>query len=460
MLGLLARARARWPDRVAVRSGTPDGGWAATTWAQLHDAARSAAARAAPLGAGAPVVLVVDGTADSIATAVGLVAAGVDTVLLEEHSSYLGDPASPVHAAGPRLVIGPPGTGDVSYGGFRAPAGAPLPAGAPRPGEILQLTSGSTGEPRIARQTLPNALTGGRLYRRLFGMSTVDTVLVAVPVAHSYGLAGLCSALLSGATLVTLPRFGLRTLVAGLDAGATVLLGTPLLYRLLAPVRAAHGPPPRLRVALSAGGPMPEDTTGITAALGTPVRQIYGTTEVGLIACVPSALAAWPPGSVGFPAPGVTLRLREGRLAVRTPMMFRGYVGGDRPFLTPDGFYDSGDLARVDPGGHLFVVGRKEGVVNVGGRKVSPARIERLLLDHPGVRDAAVFGVERPDHEQEMHAALVLGAGTDVGAVLAYCRSRSLRPYEVPHRVHVLDRLPRNGMGKVDRHRLREAVRS
>jgi acyl-coenzyme A synthetase/AMP-(fatty) acid ligase len=105
------------------------------------------------------------------------------------------------------------------------------------------------------------------------------------------------------------------------------------------------------------------------------------------------------------------------------------------------------------------VVGRKDGVVNVGGRKVSPARIERLLLDHPGVRDAAVFGVERPDHEQEMHAALVLGAGTDVDAVLAYCRSRSLRPYEVPHRVHVLDRLPRNGMGKVDRHRLREAVR-
>src|SRR2546430_188057 len=161
-----------------------------------------------------------------------------------------------------------------------APEGGDPPTGT-RAGEILQLTSGSTGEPRITRQPLSHVLTGGRLYRRLFAITERDTVLVAVPVAHSYGLAGLCSALLSGATLVTLPRFSLRTLVAGLYDGATILLGTPLLYRLLTPILSGRGPTPHLRTALSAGGPMPADTADITAALGTPVRQIYGTTEAG-----------------------------------------------------------------------------------------------------------------------------------------------------------------------------------
>jgi acyl-coenzyme A synthetase/AMP-(fatty) acid ligase len=139
-------------------------------------------------------------------------------------------------------------------------------------------------------------------------------------------------------------------------------------------------------------------------------------------------------------------------------MMFAGYHGSDRAVVTPDGFYDTGDLVRVDPAGHLFVLGRKESVVNIGGRKVSPKRIERILLTHAGVRDAFVFGVERDDREQEMHAALVLAPGTGVHDVLEFCRSASLQPYEVPHRVHSLDGLPRNGMGKVDRHRLEAAI--
>jgi len=279
-----------------------------------------------------------------------------------------------------------------------------------------------------------------------------------VPVAHSYGLAGLCAALMSGARLVTLPRFGLRPLVDGLRDGATVLLGTPLLYQLLTPVLAAGGEPTGLRIALSAGGPLPADTGPMTAALGTPIRPIYGITEAGLIACVPASVQTWPAGSVGFPAPGVELRPDgDGRLAVRAPMMFAGYHGGEG--RRRDGFYDTGDHVRLDADGHLFVLGRKEGVVNIGGRKVSAGRIEQVLRRHRGVRDAFVFGVERPDHEQEMHAAVVLADGTGVEDVLRFCRAQALQPYEVPHRVHALDRLPRTGMGKVDRHRIERQVR-
>ncbi|SCG76347.1 malonyl-CoA/methylmalonyl-CoA synthetase [Micromonospora coxensis] len=477
----------------AVRVATPGGAGTDTSWAALRDTAAAVSDRARRLRRDAPVVVVVDGTAESIATVLGLVDAGVDVLLLEERSSHLADPRSPVHRLASPAVIGPPSMPDastphgpvrLSYEAVRQPGR--LPAGAvggsagattpSRPGEILQLTSGSTGQPRIARQTLDNVLAGARAYCELFRITGADVVLVAVPVAHSYGLAGTLAALLSQALLVTLPRFSIRSLVAGLDEGATVLLGTPLLYKLLVPVLAARRRPTRVRTALSAGGPLDADTAArIGDLLGSPIRQIYGITEAGLVACVPQALTDWPAGSVGPAAPGVTLRIegeaatdaadptattgvggpaRTGRLLVRTPALFRGYWGTPERGLTDDGFYDTGDVVRLDADGHLFVLGRKDSFVNVGGRKVNPRRVEQVLTGHPHVREAFVYGAERPDGEQEIHAAVVLDPASTAEEVLAHCRAASLMPYEVPHHVHTIDRLPRSGMGKVDRQRL------
>lgn len=475
----------------AVRAATPGGAGVDTSWAALRDTAAAVTDRARRLRRDAPVVVVVDGTAESIATVLGLVEAGVDVLLLEERTSHLADPQSPVHRLASPAVIGPPSMPDastphgpvrLSYEAVRQPGrlpaeevdgsatGAPAPG---RPGEILQLTSGSTGQPRIARQTLDNVLAGARAYCELFRITGADVVLVAVPVAHSYGLAGTLAALLSQALLVTLPRFSVRSLVAGLDDGATVLLGTPLLYKLLVPVLAARRRPTRVRTALSAGGPLAADTAArVGDLLGSPIRQIYGITEAGLVACVPQATTDWPAGSVGPAAPGVTLRIdgevgtagttaavdaapaRTGRLLVRTPALFRGYWGTPEQGLTADGFYDTGDVVRLDADGHLFVLGRKDSFVNVGGRKVNPRRVEQVLAGHPHVREAFVYGAERLDGEQEMHAAVVLEPATTVDEVLAHCRAASLMPYEVPHHVHTIDRLPRSGMGKVDRQRL------
>ncbi|MEV0408886.1 fatty acid--CoA ligase family protein [Actinoallomurus sp. NPDC050550] len=457
------RVRDRSGAGPAVRCRTSGGAWAETSWGELTDNASAAAARARALPGPGPVVLVLDGSAASIATMLGILDAGVDVLLLEENSSALADPRSPVRRLGAQVVVGPPGTAHElpgvpveSHEEFRAVPGPETAVPSGREPEVLQLTSGSTGRPRIARQTLPNVTVGGLLYRQLFEVGAGDAVLVAVPPAHSYGLAGVYAALLSGATLVTLSRFTPGAVVEAVRGGATHMLGTPLLYQLLAPVFAARGPGLRLRTALSAGGPMPASTAeDIAAALGFPVRLIYGTTEAGLIACVPQEVERWPAGSAGSAAPGVTLRLDgdgdTGRLSVRTPMMFRGYWGEDPPAPAGDGFYDTGDLAQVDPDGHVFVLGRKDGLVNVGGRKVGLARVEAALGEHPGVREAFVYAVDRADGEQEMHAAVVLAPGTGAGDVLAFCRSGPLRPYEVPHRVHALSALPRTGMGKVDR---------
>src|SRR5436305_8287062 len=180
-----------------------------------------------------------------------------------------------------------------------------------------------------------------------------------------------------------------------MEDGTSVLLGTPMVYRLLAPVLRGTRRRVGVRVALSAGGPMGSEAAAAAAAgLGTPVRKIYGITEVGLVACVPVGLESWPEGSVGRAAPGVTLRVgpvavedgpavagggHTGRLLVRTPAMFNGYVGGSGAHLTAEGYYDTGDLVRLDEDGFLHVVGRKANFINVGGRKVNPRRIERIL---------------------------------------------------------------------------------
>src|SRR5690349_6732123 len=135
LLRLLTRAAATRADRVAVRAAMPDGGWADTTWAQFHADVRAAAGAATRTGGDGPIVVVVDGTAPSIATAAGVIAAGVDALLLEAQSSTLDDPASLVLASRPRAVV-------TEHGSFRDPR----PIDERPPGEVLQLTSGSTGE--------------------------------------------------------------------------------------------------------------------------------------------------------------------------------------------------------------------------------------------------------------------------------------------------------------------------
>ncbi|RSM56216.1 hypothetical protein DMH03_32500 [Amycolatopsis sp. WAC 01376] len=454
------RARLKWnrervPDRTALRVATATG-WDHTTWAELDHAVAQVERRATGLPGG-PVVVVANGDADSVATLFGLMTSGVDVVVLESQSSTVDDPRSVVHRIGASTVVGVP---ERPHRAWRAEAAPPGTAGFGAPdGEVLQLTSGSTGEPKLARQPLRNVLSGALTYRRTFELTADDSVVVAVPVAHSFGLiGGLLASLVSGADVWTLPRFTVRRVVEALDGGATALLATPLAYRLLIPALPAAER--ALRVALSSGAPLTDElANGARRRLGCPVRQVYGSTETGLITCHPASATVWPAGSVGTAPPGTELLVDDaGRVLVRTPTLYEGYAGTTGPVRLEDGFYDTGDTGRIEDG-HLFLTGRKTTFVNVGGRKVNPRRIERFLGGTPGVRDVAVYGdTDDRTGEQRLHAAVVLAPGTTKGDVLASCRELGLLPYETPHRLVVLERVPRTAMGKVDARRLREAL--
>jgi acyl-coenzyme A synthetase/AMP-(fatty) acid ligase len=309
-------------------------------------------------------------------------------------------------------------------------------------------------------------MRGGRLYGDIHGIGDSDVLLAAVPLAHSFGLVGaVMAAVVSGAALWTVMRFRPSVVLAGLVGGATVMLGTPLVYDLITAAIPRNRTYPALRVALSSGGPLTDRVATLARdRLGRPIHQVYGSTETGLIASQYERDDPWPDGCVGTMVAGVTWRLREepsepsghagGTLLVHTSTMFRGYADADAdaaPSAAPnDGLYDSGDVVHVDDQRQVFVLGRKDTFVNVGGRKVNPRRIERIITENPDVREVAVYGVVDDAGEERLHAALVLRPTASVEAVVATCRGR-LVAHEVPHRLHVLSALPRSGMGKVDR---------
>lgn len=455
VLDLLVRVAGPSPDRVAVAEYTATGR-SVTTWAELYRAVCGLAARAGELGAGTgPVLLVVDGTAAGIAVLLGLLASSRDVLCVERGSSHLNDRRSAVWRAGPVAVVRP-----TDYQPLLEPSSVPpastVPAGigGQRCPSVLQLTSGSTGEPRVVRHDLSSVLTGARLYRRLHGYRPTDRIVLPLPVAHSFGLVGgLFGALVAGAELRTTPVFGPRALLAGL-AGGTVLLGTPLLYGTL--VRSMTAAPAELRVLLSSGGPLPADLAAeVERRVGQPVRQVYGSTETGLIATRTGADRRWTPGSVGMFAPEVRWALATtrrgdgaGRLLVRTATMFTGY--GCEPERDGELYYDTGDLATVTADGELFVHGRKHTFINVGGRKVNPRQVERILREHPAVGDVHVFA-RAAYHDETVHAAVV-PAGTARAHpydITEFCRAR-LAPHEVPRWVHILVSLPRTSLGKID----------
>ncbi|WP_328603273.1 acyl--CoA ligase [Amycolatopsis sp. NBC_00345] len=466
------------PDAAGVTQ-LLSGGSRTVTWPELLAAIDHTSARVrGRFPVHQPVIVALDGTIDALVVLIALLGCGVDVLCVEDGSSHLDDARSAIWTAEPSAVItsgkgtaaGP--VPSLAYG-LIADAG-PAPA-ATQPDEsrdprVLLLTSGSTGEPRVAVHTLGTLLGSAELYRRCHGYGPDDRVLLPLPMAHSFGLVGgVLTALISGAELVTVPRFSLSSVRAALTGGATIMLGSPLIYSLAAEAIPEAVTGSRLRVMLCSGAPLAPATASKMAHLsGRPVRQVYGSTEAGLIACPAEDRLAGPAG-VGTFAPGVEWRLADeerlgdavaGRLMIRSATTFRGYLDGRASALRSDGFFDTGDVVRVSDTGQVSVEGRKDTFVNVDGRKVNPARVERIVLQHPQVADAHVLGL--PRGQQEVVCAVVVPAAGAARPdlreeIVRFCRGR-LAAHETPHEVIELPVLPRTDMGKIDRTALLSAV--
>lgn len=326
---------------------------------------------------------------------------------------------------------------------------------------VYHYTSGSTGRPKVVIHSQQNLMNGSEIYRTTYHVTAQDTLLVAVPLYHSFGLvAGLVTSLLAGARLLLIERFVPTQVLSVLEQEhVAILIGVPLVYDLLlrCDPHSQHELP-SLRIALSSGSPLPLTVSErFTYRFKRQVYEVYGSTETGVIAAQWPTDTIWPIQSVGRALAGVHIRIVDesgndvspgmiGQLLVQTPGMFLGYFHDDQEH-TPaflDGWYQTGDLARQSSDGNIFLVGRDHTFIDIGEQKINPMDIEKVLLSHPQVHEALVYA------DEGLCAAVVVEGEVSIESLLAFCRSH-LASLQIPAIITFVSELPRGELSKLRR---------
>jgi long-chain acyl-CoA synthetase len=362
--------------------------------------------------------------------------------------------------------------------GFTA-TGSPQTGDEPRPCSpavapaLILYTSGSTGRPKGSVFSHEALIAANRSWAGpVMALTPADVVLGALPFAHSFGLNGaLLAPLLAGACVVPLDRFAPESAVEAIDAlGVTVLPAVATMFRrlldspALVPERIAS-----LRLALSGAAPCPwelaEEWRGRT---GVRLLRGYGMTELFRPISYLARDRVERSEAIGRAVPGVELRVVDdggaplpaeevGELHVRSPARLERYLNAPdgAEALASDGWFATGDLARIGGDGLVSIVGRKKDLILRGGYSISPPEVEAVLAAHPAVSEAAVVGVPHPDLGEEVAAFVVLrsGAQARADALIAHCEAR-LAAFKCPRQVRFVSALPRGETGKVQKWRL------
>jgi malonyl-CoA/methylmalonyl-CoA synthetase len=393
--------------------------------------------------------------------------------------------------SGAALVVCDAGT-QGSAGPAAARAGAPVAtladlaaeAGAALPGPVaprgpddlaaILYTSGTTGRSKGAMLTHGNLVANAEALAECWRFTPDDVLIHALPIFHTHGLFVATNvSLVAGSAMIFQSRFDADAVLAAMP-GATVLMGVPTFYtRLLdhpgLTAEATRG----MRLFVSGSAPMLTEThRAWTARTGHRILERYGMTETNMNTSNPYA-GDRRPGTVGLPLPGVELRVtgegraplapgRTGMVEVRGPNVFPGYWNLPEKTaeeLGPDGWFVTGDLGRLSEDGYLSIVGRAKDLIISGGYNVYPKEVEEALDALPGVLESAVVGVPHPDLGEAVLAVVVPepGADPDPEALLG-ALGGTLARFKQPRRLQLVEELPRNAMGKVQKKALRERL--
>ncbi|HXG58695.1 MAG TPA: AMP-binding protein [Thermoanaerobaculia bacterium] len=315
-------------------------------------------------------------------------------------------------------------------------------------------TSGTTGSPKGAMLTHGSFIANARTLLEAWRITASDRLFLSLPLFHVHGLGnGLHCWLASGCRTRLLERFDHRTAAAELlDFRPTLFFGVPTMYTRLLEIdrRSARAIGASMRLFVSGSAPLPADVFArFREHFGHTILERYGMTETLMTLSNPYD-GERRPGTVGMPLPGVEVRIEQGELLVRSPSLFAGYWkrGAAR---TNDGWFRTGDLAEVSDDGYYTLLGRRSDLIISGGFNIYPREIEELLLEQPGVREAAVVGAPDP-LRGEVPVAFVAGEAGPADLERA-CRE-NLASFKVPRRFIFVESLPRNALGKVQKHLL------
>ena len=348
-------------------------------------------------------------------------------------------------------------------------------------------TSGTTGRSKGAMLSHGNLAANARTLHEYWGWREDDVLLHMLPIFHVHGLfVASHGALLAGARMIWLPKLDADQALHYLPQ-STVMMGVPTYYvRLLADPRFNRDVCANMRLFISGSAPLLAETfSDFKERSGHPILERYGMSETVMLTSNPydAALGERLAGTVGRALPGVQVRVVDdagkplaageiGNVQVRGPNVFSGYwrmPEKTREEFTEDGWFKTGDggrwggesAGRAAPDDYLSIVGRSKDLIISGGYNVYPKEIETLIDDMPGVSESAVIGVPHPDFGEAVVAVVVPkdGASLDASAMQAELKSR-IANFKVPKRVHIIDQLPRNTMGKVQKNVLRDTYKA
>ncbi|MCE2918839.1 MAG: cyclohexanecarboxylate-CoA ligase [Roseomonas sp.] len=362
-----------------------------------------------------------------------------------------------------------------------APASAFTPADGPGPDEVIQLlyTSGTTGEPKGVMHSSNTMLSNLEYFAARLGLGVDDVIHMPSPLAHQLGfMYGIVLPIMLGGTAILQDIFSAPEMARQIrDEGATFTMGaTPFLNDLTEHVAASGQGTPSLRVFVSAGAPIPRALVAkARQTLGAAIISAWGMSENGAVTTTKLDDGEEKATTTdGCTLPGIELRIvdaegvrvptgQDGQLQVRGCSNFIGYL--KRPELNPndsDGWFDTGDLARMDADGYIRIAGRSKDIIIRGGENIPVVEVEGLLFRHPAVAEVAIVGF--PDARLGERACAFVrlreGASLTLPEVTAYLEAQRMARQYMPERLEILPELPRTPSGKIQKFKLREIARA
>jgi malonyl-CoA/methylmalonyl-CoA synthetase len=368
--------------------------------------------------------------------------------------------------------LGANGEGTLLAAAEGAPHSPPRPCSAQDLAAILY-TSGTTGRSKGAMLTHHNLLSNARVLVDYWRFTGKDVLLHALPIFHTHGLfVAINTVLLSGGSMIFLPKFDTDTVIRMLPK-ATSMMAVPTFYvRLLEDPRFNRDLCKHMRLFTSGSAPLLAEThRAFAERTGQAILERYGMTETNMNTSNPYD-GERIPGTVGFPLPGIEIRIADretgrvlpqgevGVLEVRGPNVFCGYwqmPEKTKAEFRDDGFFITGDVSKIDERGYVHIVGRAKDLVITGGYNVYPKEVETEIDSIQGVAESAVIGCPHPDFGEGVTAVVVRQkeAAVSEADIMAALEGR-LAKFKQPKRVFFVEELPRNAMGKVQKNALRE----
>jgi long-chain acyl-CoA synthetase len=352
-----------------------------------------------------------------------------------------------------------------------------------RPEEVSPLdlstigyTSGTTGHPKGAMLTHRGVLLNSKLTANTHMKTHEDVVVTSLPTAHVYGNVVMNGTFLTGGTLVLIQRFSEEAVVDAIRSHrATMFEGVPAMYIMLLNHPSLDRCDFRAMRKCTVGG----QTIAVNVMeevekrFGCPLLELWGMTEISGLGTTHPFYGENRHGSIGVPLPYCSVKIvdaedparvlgpnQPGEMMIRGPIVMTGYYGNEsatRETIEPDGWLHTGDIARMDEDGYVYVVDRLKDMILTGGYNIYPAEIERVLQQHPAVAMVAVGGVQDPVKGELAKAYIVPkdGAKPSAEEIIAYCKEH-LAPYKVPRSVSFVAGLPQTSTGKIMRRELRK----